>query len=119
MSTTTKRNIPRKVRNYEFVNLTPHAITLNDGRVFEPSGVVARVEQMMSEFDRHGISVQSFGDVTGLPEPMHGVLYIVSALVLTRAQAEGRKDVVAPATGHKDCVRDDKGRILSVPGFVK
>jgi hypothetical protein len=25
------------------INLTPHAICLNDGRIFEPSGLVARV----------------------------------------------------------------------------
>ena len=31
---------------------------------------------------------------------------------------EHRTDLVAPATGHKDCVRDDKGFIVSVPGFI-
>ena len=30
-----------------------------------------------------------------------------------------RADLVAPATGHKDCVRDDAGHIVSVPGFVR
>lgn len=105
--------------NVQFVNCTPHAIKLNDGRVFEPTGSIARVSQNISDFDENGIAVQSFGEVTGLPEPKVGVVYIVSAMVLGRAQAEGREDVVAPATGHKDCVRDEAGRIVSVPGFLK
>ena len=33
-------------------------------------------------------------------------------------EAPNRTDLVAPATGHKDCVRDDKGFIVSVPGFI-
>ena len=105
--------------NVRFINCTPHAIMLNDGRRFEPSGSVARVSQKISEFDELGIATQSFGEVQGLPEPSDGTIYIVSAMVLGRAQAEGRTDVVAPATGHKDCVRDEAGRIVSVPGFLK
>jgi hypothetical protein len=54
-----------------------------------------------------------------LPEPADNTLYIVSALVLTAAKAQGRTDVVAPATGHPECVRDEKGFIKSVPGFVR
>ena len=114
---TTNKNSNNNVLN--FVNCTPHPIRLNDGRVFEPSGTIARVSQSISEFDENSIAVQSFGEVTGLPQPEEGTVYIVSALVLGRAQAEGRDDVVAPATGHKDCVRDDKGFILSVPGFIR
>ena len=102
-----------------FVNCTPHAINLNDGRRFEPSGIIARVSQSISEFDKDGIATQVFGDVTGLPAPAADTVYIVSAMVLGRAQAEGRTDIVAPATGHKDCVRDESGRIQSVPGFLR
>lgn len=105
--------------NVIFVNCTPHAITLNDGRTFEPSGNIARVAQSISDFDKNGIAVQSFGEVTGLPEPQPGTYYIVSAMVLPRAQAGGRTDVVAPATGHKDCVRNEKNFIISVPGFLR
>lgn len=102
-----------------FINCTPHPIVLNDGRVFEPSGSLARVGQSISDFDENGIAVQSFGEVTGLPAPQPGTIYIVSAMVLPRAQAEGRTDVVAPATGHKDCVRNEKNFIISVPGFLR
>ena len=105
--------------NVTFVNCTPHPIRLNDGRIFEPSGTIARVSQSISEFDQNSIAVQSFGAVTGIPQPEEGTVYIVSALVLGRAQAEGRSDVVAPATGHKACIRDEKGFIVSVPGFIR
>lgn len=101
-----------------FKNHTPHTITLNDGREFASEGL-ARVSATFSDFNADGVCEQRFGDVTGLPEPADGVLYIVSALVLTAAKAAGRTDCVAPATGHPDCVRNDKGFILSVPGFVK
>ena len=56
----------------------------------------------------------TFGDIAGLPDPVAGTLYVVSALV---AQAARRVDVVSLATGHPDAVRLD-GQIYSVPGFV-
>lgn len=101
-----------------FRNFTPHAIALNDGREFASEGL-ARVSATFSKFDENGVCEQQFGDVTGLPESAEGVLYIVSALVLTAAKAQGRTDCVAPATGHPECVRDEKGFIKSVPGFVR
>ena len=102
-----------------FVNCTPHRVCLNDGRYFDPSGSVARVSQEISAFDEDGIATQTFGSVEGLPAPETGTMYIVSSMVLSRAQAEGRVDVVAPATGHKECKRDENGRIVSVPGFLR
>lgn len=58
------------------------------------------------------------GDLDNLPEPEEGTIYIVSAMVLAAAKNKGRTDVVAPATGHPDCIRKD-GFIVSVPGFVR
>ena len=101
----------------KFINATPHEIKLNDGRIFEPSGVLPRVSQVMSDFDDNGIAIQSFGEVEGLPEAAPEVVYIVSAMVLSAAK--DRKDLVAPATNHKNTVRNEKGHIVSVPGFVK
>lgn len=101
-----------------FRNFTPHAITLNDGREFASEGL-ARVSATFTSFDENGVCEQQFGDVTGLPAPAADTLYIVSALVLTAAKQAGRTDCVAPATGHPDCVRDEKGFIKSVPGFVR
>lgn len=60
--------------------------------------------------------IQSFGDVQGIPEKKDGIRYIVSAMVIA---ATDRDDVVAPATGRPDCVRNDKGHIVSVPCFVR
>lgn len=99
----------------KFRNLTPHAITLNDGTVFQSEGV-ARVSATFSSFDEYGVCRQAFGDVQGLPEKEDGVLIIVSALVL---EASDRDDLVAPATGHPECIRNEKGQIVSVPGFVR
>lgn len=99
-------------------NFTPHAIKLNDGREFASDGL-ARVSATFSSFDANGVCEQQFGEVMGLPESENGTMFIVSAIVLTAAKAQGRTDCVAPATGHPDCVRNDKGFIVSVPGFVK
>lgn len=100
----------------QFVNCTPHDLTLNDGTTHKASGVVARVSASFTDFDAEGICQQVFGEVTGIPEPKEGTLYIVSALVLA---ASDREDLVAPATGHPSCVRNEKGLIVSVPGFVR
>lgn len=98
-------------------NFTPHAIVLNSG-VSYPSVGVARVSNTFTPFDSDGVCSVTYGDITGLPDPQDGVVYVVSALVLAAAKADGRTDCVAPATGHPQCVRKD-GFIVSVPGFVK
>lgn len=95
-------------------NFTPHAIVLNSGESF-PSEGLARVANTFTQFDEDGVCRVEYGDVEGLPEPEDGVLLIVSAMVLA---ASDRSDLVAPATGHPDCVRNE-GRIVSVPGFVR
>lgn len=99
----------------QFVNCTPHDIMLNDGTVFPKSGNIARVSVDFTDFDADGICEQVFGEVEGIPEPQENTKYIVSLVVLG---ATDRDDVVAPATGHPDVVRNDKGHIVSVAGFV-
>ena len=99
-----------------YINLTPHAINLNDGRVFPPSGSVARVSSSFTEIV-DDISEVIYGEVENLPAPKEGTRYIVSAMVLSACK--GRQDVVAPATGHPLTVRNDKGHIVSVPCFVR
>lgn len=99
-----------------FINCTPHAIVLNDGTTYPTSGIVARCQASFTEFV-DGVCRQRFGEVQNLPAPQPGVRYIVSAMVLA-ALSGRRPDVVAPATGHPDCVRVD-GQIKSVPGFVQ
>ena len=100
-----------------FKNFTPHSIVLNSGEVFESEGL-ARVSASFSDFE-NGICSQVFGEVTGLPAPEDGVMLIVSAMVLSAAKSQGRVDVVAPATGHPACRRNEAGHIVSVPGFVR
>jgi len=98
-----------------YVNLTPHTICFNDGREFTASGTVARVGSGYSDIV-DDVCVQTFGAVQDLPDAVEGTKYIVSAMVLSAVT--GRDDVVAPATGHPACVRNDKGHIVSVPCFV-
>lgn len=118
----------------EFINLTGHDLNLNDGRVIkreeDPSkpdpkiegrnaAISARVSATFGEFDGDQICSQNFGEIINLPEPKEGVKYVVSAMVLSAGKAQGRTDLVAPATGHPSCVRSADGKnILSVPGFV-
>lgn len=99
-----------------FVNFTPHTVVLNDGRTFASAGI-ARVSNQFTDI-KDDVCDVTYGDITGLPAPVAGTTYIVSAMVLSAAKAAGRTDCVAPATGHPLCVRKD-GFIVSVPGFVR
>lgn len=106
-----------------FINLTPHALTVIDAagveHVFEPSGQLARVSSSQEKLpDVGGFAVARtvWGAVTGVPDPKEGVVFIVSALVL--AHCADRPDVVGPDTG-PTAVRNDKGHIVAVRGFVK
>ena len=100
------------------VNLTPHAIVLDNGvdsLTVEPSGSIARVSVELVETAVTGLYSQVFGDVAGLPEPVEGTLYIVSAMVLSAVPH--RVDVYAPATAL--AARNELGHIVSVPGLVR
>lgn len=101
-----------------FVNCTPHAIQLNDGRIFQPSGELASVTQTVTDFDSDGIAESLFGDLV-LPEPRPNTIFITSMLVAQAASAAGRTDVVAPATRHAETQRNEAGHIVSVPGFLR
>ena len=104
----------------KIINLTPHPIVITDGDSFPPSGKVARVDAIQSDAGSiNGIPVktQTFGDIVGLPAPQNDTVFIVSAIVLAAAKEKGRTDVIAPDTSN--AVRNDKGHIVSVPGFVK
>ncbi len=106
----------------KIINLTPHMIVLNDGTEFPPSGTIARVSSSFSKVDEiDGIPIFSitYGDVENLPPEEENTIFIVSSMVLEALKNENRSDVVAPATGHPSVVRDEKGQIKSVPGFVK
>ncbi|MCD6348207.1 MAG: hypothetical protein J7L91_01100 [Candidatus Korarchaeota archaeon] len=108
----------------ELVNLTPHEIALYvDGEVIKipPSGKVARLEtekelEFALEVQGSEVLVRrvKYKEVNGLPEPRDGIFYITSLAV---AQAVHRNDIIVPDTS--DAIRDEKGRILGVKGFIR
>lgn len=102
----------------KFVNLTSHPITeITTGNTYERSGIVARVKTKSEKIDTHmdsPIYVTTFGEVEGLPEPVEGTYYIVSALILN-AIPKDRTDVVAPG----NVQRDQKGKIIGCMGFKR
>ena len=102
----------------EFVNLTPHPITI-EGLGTLPSQGVARCATMRNEAAPVGgvrLAHLTFGEVQGLPAPREGVTFVVSSLVLS-ALGGARGDVVAPDTG-ADAIREN-GQIVAVRGFVQ
>ena len=101
-----------------FINLTPHAINLNNGAEYAPSGTVCRIETKHEQPNGDLIAKVNVVDVQGLPEPVQGVYYIVSLPVLTELGAN-RPDLVSPATNHPETIRNDKGFIVSVPCFIR
>lgn len=103
----------------KFINLTPHSLTVEGLGVIPVSGQIARVETRrccVGSINGARLVSQTFGEVQNLPAPREGVVYVVSALVLS-ALAGKRRDVVAPDTG-ADAVREN-GQIVAVKGFVQ
>jgi len=117
-----------------FVNLTPHAITIRVGErdiVVPPSGQVARVAvrsvdraplviaENAGEFTHVPVVGNEYGSVEGLPDPAplaEAKVFIVSALVLGRVFGRSG-DVFAPDTG-PTAVRDEKGQIKAVTRLI-
>lgn len=112
-----------------FINATPHAINVvsenGDMVTFPPSGILPRVDTMVTKLGTRGDAVHQFpvalrkqGDVMGLPKEEVGgeKVYIVSAMVMSALKGT-RRDVVAPDTG-PTAVRDVNGQIMAVYGFV-
>lgn len=112
-----------------FLNLTPHAIVLNDGRHFPASGFVARVSSdftLVASIEGIPVYRSVMGEITctgepnGLPPATEGIFFIVSAMVLEANSRlpNPRTDLVAPSTGHPTTIRNEAGHIVSVEGFV-
>ena len=107
------------------VNLTPHAITLRSesgDTTIAASGSVARVSTAPGVVicEAGGVpvySADSIGNITGLPQPSLGTLYIVSQMVAARVP--DRADVVYPGTGpNHAAIRDSEGRIVAVTRLI-
>jgi len=102
-----------------FVNLTPHALTVEGLGTIPASGEVARVVVNQTNVGTVGgvrLRAQLKGAVTGLPPASEGTIYIVSGMVLDALNGTRRADVVAPDTG-ADAVRQN-GQIVAVRGFI-
>ena len=108
-----------------FVNLTPHTLTVSatDGQVISiaPSGTIARCSQSVSVVDTvtvdgHEIQVTSviLGDVTDLPDPEEGTVFIVSRLVADKMK-DSRKDLLIPGP----LLRDKEGKVIGCDGFTR
>jgi len=102
------------------VNLTPHEIHLYRGdelaEKIKSSGIarVAVRSEVIGEIDGFPISKNFYGEITGLPDPLPGIFYVVSALV-AQAAAGKRTDLLVV----NDTVRDKDGRIIGCRGFAQ
>ena len=102
-------------------NLTPHTvnIVMPDGEilVLAPAGPAPRLAVTRETLpdlltDRGSISISrpTMGAVEGLPDPVDGVVLVVSALV---AGAVKRPDVLSPG----ELVRDSGGAVVGCRGL--
>jgi hypothetical protein len=96
-----------------YINATPHDITVNDV-TYAKTEYLARVKSSYTAIIDGECKVE-YGEVEGLPEPMEGFKFIVSSMVLDNST---RTDLVSPATGHPNTIRNDRGHIISVPCFI-
>lgn len=111
----------KKGGEVEVVNLTPHAINILDSdnfivKTFESSGIARCTCSRNQIGNVNGIAINSnyYGEVTGLPEPKDGTMYIVSALV-AQAVKYVRSDVLVT----DDAVRNDDGQIIGCRAFAR
>lgn len=110
-----------------FVNCTPHHLTIEGIGELPPSGILSRVStEYHNRLPLNGVRVRqkSIGveAVTGLPDPVEGLTFIVSGMVRevlsVYAAHLQRGDVFAPDTG-SDAIRNDLGGIIAVRGLVQ
>ena len=106
-----------------FVNLTPHDVTVSSrGKIkkYVKDGTVARVSETVTlafTIDDCDISDVVFGDIIGLPAPVKGVYFIVSAMVkeAVKKSGSGRNDCVSPG----NLIRNEKGEVIGCKGFTR
>lgn len=112
-------------RDVELINLTDHPLDIGNGWSFVrlDSYGRARVDSKMIPRERVRVNGQDVfvpilsvteQDVTGLPRPRDGVLYVVSGIVASAAAELGRRDVVAPAR-----VERENGKVKSARALIR
>jgi hypothetical protein len=113
----------------KLINLTPHAINIVLGPVSIalPSDGEARVDTATES--RPPVCSQAWGDIeiptervhyagiTGLPDPLDGVGYVVSLVVVDAARRSGRYllDLFSPG----QLVRDERGVIIGCRSLAR
>jgi len=97
----------------KIMNLTPHDVVIvgEDGSVVKtfPSTGLARLSsatEKVGEVDGVPITKTVFGAPEGLPDPVDGVLLIVSQTL--KSAFPDRHDLVVPS----ELVRDSEGRVI-------
>jgi len=116
-------NDTNKYKFDTFVNLTPHDVTVVSGvfaKKYLRDGTVARVTETVTlafSIDDCDINDVVFGDVIGLPAPVKGVWFIVSAMVkeAVKKSGSGRNDCVSPG----NLIRNEKGEEIGCKGFTR
>ena len=90
---------------------------MNDGTVFATSEFIARIPNSFGTIAENECSLTIGGNLENIPDTEEGVKLIVSLPCLMANNT--RTDLVAPASGHPDCVRHpEKGFVISVPCLV-
>jgi hypothetical protein len=107
----------------KIINLTPHTVCVCDARCvvaeIESSGVArcSVSSEVIGYVEVNGIPVDLvtsvLADVTGLPAPCAGTLFVVARVVAMAAH--DRSDLVVP----DDLVRDDQGRVIGCRRFAR
>lgn len=116
----------RKEMAMKLINLTPHEVALRDSAESSPWLVIpsegaARAAEFRDHFDNvdtddgHAIRVNrlSLGEVTGLPDPIHGVGYIVSRVIAEALPLRHDLYIV------DQTVRDAQGRIVGCAALAQ
>lgn len=102
------------------VNLCPHILNIVgvDGCVVNvaPSGQIARVSTTRAStgtFAGVELFETAFGEVTGLPDPVEGTIFVVSGLVA--GAVKNRPDVFSPG----ELVRGPDGQPIGCKGLSR
>lgn len=116
-----KEDFMFKSENVTIINLTPHTINVlgTDNQpvmAIEPSGQLARLStsrECIGSVNGIPVNATVMGDLTGLPDPQPGIVYLVS---LAAAKAVPDRDDVFVTD---DAVRDETGRIVGCRAFAR
>ena len=107
----------------EIVNLTPHVLNVLNADAsirldVPPCGTVARVATsrvQTGEVNGLPLFETRFGEVTGLPAPVEGVVLVVSGLVAGHPSVRDRADVYSPG----ELVRGPDGQPTGCRGLTR